>query len=98
MKPLAADRHLIAYGRMRGSNQCVVVVNNAEEGRRVEVPVWELGIADGQELRRVMLTHSEGYNAGIEKYKVEEGKLVLDMPGCSGALFSVGAGSKWCEI
>ncbi|NBH72226.1 glycoside hydrolase family 13 protein [Clostridiaceae bacterium] len=97
IKQLLADRHLIAYGRMRGSNQCVVVVNNAEERRLVEVPVWELGIADGQELWRVMLTHSEGYNAGIEKYQVTDGRLVLDMPGGTGALFSVGAGSEWCR-
>ena len=43
VKELLADRQLIAYGRMRGENRCVIVINNRrEDSRVVHVPVWEL--------------------------------------------------------
>lgn len=90
LKKLAADRQLIAYGRMRGENKCVIVLNNRGDHRTVEIPVWELGITDEQELRRVMLTHESGYNAGVVSYPVEQGLLTLDMLPVSAVLLTVG--------
>ncbi len=95
IKQLLADSHLIAYGRMSGSNKCVIAVNNADGERQIEIPVWELGVTDKQVLRRVMLTYTDGYNAGIEEYPVTDGKLVLKLQAHSGALFSTGAKSRW---
>lgn len=80
VKQLIADRQLIAYGRMKDDNKCVVVVNNRASERMVEVPVWELGIGDDEELIRVMLTTAGGYNVGALKYQVKDGGLTLDMP------------------
>lgn len=89
LKQLLADSQLIAYGRMHGANRCAVVINNREEGRTVEIPVWELGIEDGRIMRRLMLSHKEGYNAGASKYTVKDGTVTLNLPGYSGALLSI---------
>lgn len=90
LKKLAADRQLIAYGRMRGQNKCVIVLNNRGDYRTVEIPVWELGITDEQELRRVMVTYESGYNAGAVTYQVKQGMLTLDMRPISAVLLTVG--------
>ncbi len=93
LKQLLADWQLIAYGRMYKTNQCVVVINNGESRRYAEIPVWELGVCDGQVMYRLMLSYGDGYNAGIEGYEVKDGKLALDLPGYSAMLFSIGAGA-----
>ncbi len=93
LKQLLADWQLIAYGRMYKTNQCVVVINNGESGRYAEIPVWELGVCDGQVMYRLMLSYGDGYNAGIEGYEVKDGKLALALPGYSAMLFSIGAGA-----
>ena len=91
VKQLLSGRQLIAYGRMRGENRCVVVINNRGESRTEEVPVWELGITDEAVLRRVMLTHQDGYNAGQVDYRAEGGILKLELPANSGILLTTGA-------
>ncbi len=91
LKQLLADRQLIAYGRMRGKNCCVVVVNNRGESRTVQVPVWELGIADDNALTRLMLTEVGGYNVGRVVYYSVDGILTLTLPANSSILLSTGA-------
>ena len=98
LKQLLAGQQLIAYGRMYRTNRCVVAVNNREGALQVELPVWELGVCDGQVMRRLMLSYGDGYNAGIEDYEVKDGKLALELPGCSAVLFSVGAGDFRSEM
>ncbi len=90
VKQLLQDRHLIAYGRMRGANKCAIALNNADEARWLELPVWELGVADGQKMVRLMLTRADGYNAGMESYEVKDGKISLELPGGAGILLSIG--------
>ncbi|MGN0159491.1 MAG: glycoside hydrolase family 13 protein [Brotaphodocola sp.] len=90
LKPLLADRQLIAYGRMRGANRCMVAVNNSMEARHLTVPVWQLGIVDGEYMSRVMLTDLSGYHPEEMVHQVEDGALTLDMPPYSSVLFSCG--------
>lgn len=89
LKPLLSDRQLIAYGRMYGREKCVVAVNNRADARTVEVPVWELGVEDGQMMRRRMLTYVEGYNAGEAEFQVAQGILSLELPANSSILLTV---------
>ena len=91
LKQLLADRQLIAYGRSRGENKCVVIVNNRGDAREVTVPVWEMGIRDTDPLTRVMLTYGSGYNAGRIDYHAQQGNLTLTMPANSSILLSTGA-------
>ncbi|MDD3254163.1 MAG: glycoside hydrolase family 13 protein [Lachnospiraceae bacterium] len=90
LKQLLADRQLIAYGRSRGENKCVVIVNNRGDAREVTIPVWEMGICDADPLTRVMLTDGGGYNAGRIDYHAQQGVLTLTMPANSSILLSTG--------
>ncbi len=89
MKPLLAKHQLIAYGRMAGDNICVIVLNNLEKTRQVEIPVWELGITDQQTLKRVMLSLEHGYNVGQKIYPVVNGTLSIELPAYSSVILSV---------
>lgn len=91
LKPLAYGSQTIAYGRMHGSNKCVIALNNQKEGRRLELPVWSLGITDEDELCRVMLSTENGYNAGRIYCHAERGQLTVEMPGFSAILLTTGA-------
>jgi len=93
LKQLKADNQLVAYGRMKGKNRCVIAINNLPAQRKVELPVWELGITDEQVMQRVMLTDQDGYNAGVVKYRADQGLLRLEMPAYSGILLTTGEDS-----
>lgn len=86
VKPLVADHQVIAYGRMKGTNRCVIAVNNDEVPRRVEVPVWQMGIKDGEAIRQMIRTNPDGYNAGALPCYAINGILTLEMPPYSGIL------------
>lgn len=88
LKPLLADYQIIAYGRIDGEYRCVVVLNNDNTERTVEVPVWQLGIAETTGLSRIMMTTEAGYNAGTLPARVRDGMLTLLMPPVSSALFT----------
>lgn len=88
LKPLLADYQIIAYGRIDGEYRCVVVLNNDNTERTVEVPVWQLGIAETTGLSRIMMTTEAGYNAGTLPARVKDGMLTLLMPPVSSALFT----------
>lgn len=90
VKELLSGRQLIAYGRMRGSNRCVIVINNQPEVRTVEIPVWELGICDEDRMRRLMVTDADGYNVGAVDYYARNGRLTLTIPANAGILLSSG--------
>lgn len=87
---LLADRQLIVYGRMLGDNKCVVAVNNRSMERHVEIPVWQMGVTDGQMMKRVMLTTEDGYNVGTCEYTAADGNLIADLPANSSLLLVAG--------
>ena len=91
MKPLLAQRQLIAYGRMSGKNRCVIMLNNDADPQRAELPVWELGITDGSILQRIMLTTADGYDAGRIFYQVQGGCVHVELPAYGGILLNIGA-------
>lgn len=88
LKPLLAERSLIAYGRFLGKNHCVVAVNSGPKPRELRLPVWQTGLWDGDHLKRLMLTDRDGYHAEEEKYPVRDGFIRLCLAGESGVLFA----------
>ena len=86
LKQLLAGKHLISYGRFSGDSICAVAVNNLPEERQVMIPVWQLGMKDGETMSRYMLTYENGYNVGKISYEVENGQVLVSMPGISSVL------------
>lgn len=91
VKPLIGTDHLIAYGRFDERNQAVVVINTKEETRSVALPVWQLGIPDGEQaVKRIMCTYESGCNVGREMYPVNDGYLKASLGPLTSLLFVAG--------
>ncbi len=86
VKKLLAERHLIAYGRMYGKYKAVVVVNNRDTKREVEIPTWQLGIEEDEGLARIMVTTETGYNVGATKVEHLKGYVRMTMEPVSSIL------------
>lgn len=79
LKCLGYDTGILMYGRMEGDNRLAVAVNNLDHETELDIPVWQLGIADGSRMRRLMNTSENGYNVGAVDYDVEEGVIHVEM-------------------
>lgn len=88
LKQLLADRQLIAYGRFCGDSICAVAVNNSASDQEIHLPVWQLGLSDGETMTRQMLTYGDGYNVGRMEYTVKDGDVTLTMPGISAVVLT----------
>lgn len=88
VKPLFSANQQIAYGRMWGKYQTVIVISNLPQPSTMEIPVWQLGVTDEDILGRPILTTEDGYNVGILFYHVKDGILKVRMPAYSGAVFA----------
>lgn len=80
---LAAEQGLVVYGRfLRGKNasRCVVAVNTDDCWKKVQIPVWRIGVRGSDVLRRRMLTYESGYNVGIIEFPVADGMVSIDLP------------------
>lgn len=52
VKPLLAGYQKIAYGRMYGKYQAVVVISNSPDSQTMDIPVWQLGVTDDMGVRQ----------------------------------------------
>ena len=86
LKPLLAGDHLIAYGRFINDSICAVAISNHTAEQDILIPVWQLGMKDGETMSRVMLTYESGYNVGKISFTVEQGSVKVLMPPLSSVL------------
>jgi alpha-glucosidase len=82
VKFLWNDYQGLSYGRFSHDEQIIVILNNREEEREVEIPVWMTGISrrDDAILDRVMLTYKEGYTMEPHSYTAKAGVIRVPMP------------------
>ncbi len=74
-KSLLAQPNLIAYGRFTEDDAVIVIVNNAEEERRVRIQAWEIGLTDKDDLEQVLVTYEGGYGTERLGYSLPGGFL-----------------------
>ena len=86
LKPLAAEYGVIAYGRFVGENILVVALNNNDSEKTIKIPVWEVGVEDGDEMERLMLTDENGYNVGRLCFEAQDGMIQLQLGAYSSIL------------
>lgn len=85
-KPLTAEYGVIAYGRFVGENILIVALNNNASEKTVKIPVWEVGVEDGDEMERLMLTDENGYNVGRICFEAHDGMIQLQLGAYSSIL------------
>lgn len=86
LKPLFAEKGVIAYGRFQGKERGVVLVNSESFGQTVTIPVWEVEV-EGAYMERIMETRAERYNVGKLKYPVTGGMMTVEIGPYSAMIF-----------
>jgi alpha-glucosidase len=81
IKFLVGEPNVIAYGRFDQSEQIIILINNDENQRSVEVPAWEIGLPADSRLERIMLTTKDGYTLEDFYYKMNGNYLSITVEG-----------------
>ena len=74
---LRGEEDLLCYGRFNREQQFIVLVNNAERSRDIDVDVWPAGVPKKAVLERILMTNEEGYSPVPESYEVTDGRLQI---------------------
>lgn len=89
IKPLDAGNGYIVYGRFDKRGCCVVVINNNNAPISLTAPVWELGVPhNGASMTLKFACGGWGFSEGEEQSEVRHGRLFVDLPEKSGAVYS----------
>lgn len=86
-KDLLGEKDVLSYGRFYEDNKLVVVVNNSNESKKIDIPVWEIGIDDGDVMQRLIMTNKVGYNVGKMDFIVTSYHLKVEIPPISSMVF-----------
>lgn len=86
IKFLYGSYNVIAYGRFDAQDKLVAAVNNNEGEVTFKIPVWEIGVLDGTEMVRLIMTTQDGYTQEATTHPIESGYLILTLPPFSGAI------------
>lgn len=86
IKFLGGSYQMMCYGRFSRSQQFIVVVNNDEVQREIDVSVWEAGLEREARLEQQMYTTKESHSMAPVIYEVHHGHLNISLPGNSSVL------------
>ena len=69
-------------GRFTEEEQIIVILNNRNEDREVEIEVWKTGISRLKDsvLKRIMLSYRDGYTTEEYEYTAKAGVIRVPMP------------------
>jgi alpha-glucosidase len=75
------DYQGLSYGRFSHEEQMIVVLNNLDKERKVEIAVWKTGISRFGEVpvKRILLSHKYGFTEEEAEYSVYGGSLTVHM-------------------
>ena len=80
VKFLQGEHNLLCYARFNRKEQLIVLVNNADGSREVDVSVWAAGIPMSTKLEQLIFTNENGYSVVPVVYSVSEGRLKIMLP------------------
>ena len=82
LKFLWNDYQGLCYGRFSNDEQMIVILNNRDYDRDVEIEVWQTGISHLEEatLKRILLTYRDGFTTEEYSYIANAGVIHVPMP------------------
>ena len=82
LKFLWNDYQGLCYGRFSNDEQMIVILNNRDYDRDVEIEVWQTGISRLKEatLKRILLTYRDGFTTEEYSYIANVGVIHVPMP------------------
>ncbi len=80
----------VSYSRFDNRAQSIVIINNSNDERELNLAVWLVGVPWECNMVRLIQTSREGYDSEPELLNIRAGHLIVSMPPCSSALFRCG--------
>lgn len=80
VKFLQGDQNLLCYARFNRKEQLVILVNNADGSREIDVSIWAAGIPLAAQMEQLIFTNENGYSVVPVVYTVSEGRLKIMLP------------------
>ena len=88
-KMMMMDYNVLAYGRFTVQEQSIVVINNNDYEKKIEMKVWDIGVPREATVRRLMYTDENGFTVQSEEYQVTNGRLEITLPKTSAVVLKV---------
>lgn len=85
--PLFERKDVISYGRFNKSSQMAVIVNNSGDYVEVKIPVWRLGVEDGNTMKRILICDKDKYNIGSVDAQIVDGELTVTVGPFGSAIY-----------
>lgn len=82
------DEGILSYARFNRNSSSVVILNNNNHDVDWCGDVWIAGIPTECRVKRLILTHSEGFTTETAEYTVSRGKLRIRVPGTGGLVLN----------
>lgn len=84
LKLLHGEYGIISYGRFTKEEKYVIAINNLEEEKEIAIPVWQIGMLNGECMEQCMLSTEKMYTTEPITYSVCSKDLLIKMPPISG--------------
>ena len=88
-KFLWTDYNVIAYGRFTIEDQCIIIVNNNDQEKEIDLNVVGIGIDRDASARQLIFSLDDGYSTSNHIYPIIAGKLKIFMPKTSAVVLKV---------
>lgn len=77
---LHKDYNVIAYARTLINEQTIVIVNNNDYEKEIEMRVWQTGVPREAVLTSLIFTDENGYSTEAKEYPVVNGHIKVTLP------------------
>lgn len=84
LKLLHGEYGIISYGRFTKEEKYIIAINNLEEEKEIAIPVWQIGMLNGECMEQCMLSMEKMYTTEPITYSVCSKDLLIKMPPISG--------------
>ena len=84
LKLLHGEYGIISYGRFTKEEKYIIAINNLEEEKEIAIPVWQIGMLNGECMEQCMLSTEKMYTTEPITYSVCSKDLLIKMPPISG--------------
>jgi len=86
---LGGEYQVVSYGRFDNEDKFVISINNSTETKTIEVPVWKVGIHDGESVASLLTTNADGFTLSASMYHSKNGVLSLTLQPYSATILKV---------
>ncbi|MBO4903442.1 MAG: glycoside hydrolase family 13 protein [Lachnospiraceae bacterium] len=88
-KEISREYNILAYGRFSIDEQSIVLINNNDCEKELNVKVTDLGVSWEASAKRLIFTNENGFSTEHEIYPIINGYLKIQMPKTSGMILKV---------